>query len=120
MATIALSSQLYALDGAVILRDLSAESDLHSSARRVTRTPTLDGGAHFFDTGYTAADRTITVGVDASSISSDQRASLQALMRRYAFITCVTAEGVFVASPESYAETNGRITLTLLVKEQSA
>lgn len=43
-----------------ILR-LGSGSDLNSRDRRLTRTPTLDGGAVVYDGGYAEADRTFSL-----------------------------------------------------------
>lgn len=114
---IALSSQLFSLAGAVILRNLHEDSDLRSYARRVSRVPTLDGGAHFSDTGYAPADRTLRVVMPSCLLTPEQDAALRTLLRDYAFITAVTDEAVFSVSPQDFSDTGGSLSFTLLVKE---
>lgn len=120
MVAIAISAPMYREGGEIILRDLSADADLSSWSRRVTRVPTLDGGAHFTDTGYSAADRTMTAVMRSDVVSDAAMDVLRVLFREYAMLTVCTQEGVFMASPESVQHVGGNVTLTLLVREQLA
>ena len=43
--------------------ELAASSDTNSRDRRMTRTPTLDGGAVVNDGGWSEADRTMTLAI---------------------------------------------------------
>jgi hypothetical protein len=114
---IALASQLFSLTGAVLLRHLHEDSDLRSWSRRVSRVATLDGGAHFNDTGFTHADRTLRVVMSSSDLTQEQDAALRVLLRDYALITVVTEEGAFSAAPEGFSDAGGSISFNLLVKE---
>lgn len=115
---IALASELYSLKGAVILRNLSEDSDLRSWSRRVSRVATLDGGAHFNDTGFTHADRTFRVVMDSHGLTAEQDEALRLLLRDYALIIAVTSEGVFRVAPSSFSDAGGSISFDLLVKEK--
>jgi len=54
------SSILADVDGNVIF-DITKESKLDDSSRRVSRTKTLDGGCVITDGGFSEADKTLTV-----------------------------------------------------------
>ena len=43
--------------------ELAASSDTQSRDRRMTRTPTLDGGAVINDGGWSESDRTLTLAI---------------------------------------------------------
>lgn len=94
----------------------SSASDLDGLTRRVTRTPTLDGGASVNDAGYSAADRTVLVQFDAST-DADKVEAARRMLRLYSSIWLSTADGIFLACPSSMRPSNGHHTLTLLITE---
>lgn len=55
--------------------ELAASSDTQSRDRRLTRTPTLDGGAVVNDGGWSEADRTLTLNI--RHLSQEDAATLQ-------------------------------------------
>jgi hypothetical protein len=57
---ISLSSILADMDGDIVF-DLTGESTLDNSSRRVSRTKTLDGGCVIIDGGFSAADKTLNL-----------------------------------------------------------
>jgi hypothetical protein len=81
--------------------------------RRVTRTPTIDGGAVVEDFGLSHADRTWTVRAKASR---GQAEILRYLVEAYGEIRAVTREGVFRVAPDTLQETTAPlVSLRLLV-----
>ena len=112
---IAITSINFDPDGHIVLREL-ASSDLGGVSRRVNRVATLDGGAAINDGGYTAADRTFRI--DWAITSAAQFAAVQRMVRVYPRLRVHTADGVFVAAPESVNEQNGEGQITLLVLEE--
>ncbi len=92
---------------------IAPESDWRSLSRRVSRVATLDGGADVSDTGYAAADRTVTAvvpGVDGDTY--DRSAEI---VRTHATVWLSTDEACLLAIPERIRLADGDMTLTLLV-----
>lgn len=54
---------------------LAQSSDTNARDRRMTRTPTLDGGAVIHDGGWSEADRTMTLNI--RHLSQEDAATLQ-------------------------------------------
>lgn len=88
-------------------------SDFGTSARRVNRVATLDGGAVFNDFGHTHADKTITL-----VFRPDSRAhadSVKRLVEIYPKVTVSTPDGLFLAAPESFQPGAEEARIVLLV-----
>lgn len=59
--------------------ELAASSDTQSRDRRMTRTPTLDGGAVVHDGGWSESDRTLTLAIrQISAADADVLATIAA------------------------------------------
>lgn len=86
--------------------------------RRVTRTPTLDGGAVVYDAGFSIADKTFKMQLRANTLMDTS--FIQYLVTAYNRIRISTIDGVFIAVPESWLLENGIITFQALVIEQRA
>ena len=94
------------------------ESGLSARTRRVTRTPTLDGGAALFDGGASEADRTFVIIWTASQAEAIKA---EALVKLYSRIRVATDDGVYIAAPQSLTrDRSGSYTLTLLVIERES
>lgn len=115
--TIGVSSQVYDLQGAVLVRGVTAEAarSNRNVRRRVTRTATLDGGCTLNDTGYAAADRDLLVEVAYPTEALVE--ALQYLCRTYNLITVCTEDGAFSAAPESCQFVDDKLQFRCLVKE---
>ena len=81
-------------------------------SRRLTRTATLDGGATIYDTGYSAAARTLTLVTDISYLDWMER-----IVKTYSLVLVSTEEGLFKGAPRSSRIRNGRVEIDILVKE---
>lgn len=68
---------------------ISPASDIHSRARRLSRSATLDGGAVFTDGGWCDADRTLSL--DILDLTPETAATLAEI---------ATADEVHVSLPE--------------------
>ncbi len=112
-----MSSQVYDLRGAVLVRGITSEAARvnRNVRRRVTRTATLDGGCTLYDTGYSVADRDILVEVAYPTEALFE--ALQYLCRTYNLVTVCTEDGAFSASPESCQFVDDRLQFRCLVKE---
>lgn len=87
----------------------SAGSDVHGVGRRVTRTPTLDGGAVLQDLGATDADRVLVL--EQAHASAAQVAAAKRLARVHPRVTVATEEGVFLGALESVQVREGTLAL---------
>ena len=90
----------------------------YTGARRVTRTPTLDGGAVVYDAGFAVADLTWQISVWARTRYVP--AYLEMLVKMYNLIRICTADGVFSAVPARWSIKNGVATLEAWIMEQIA
>jgi len=91
----------------------STKNKLGDTARRVSRVATLDGGAALIDSGYSVADKTITL--DLSWQDQEVIDDLRYLVSMYSTVLVFTEEGAYTAALERL--TGGRTggMLTLLV-----
>jgi hypothetical protein len=112
---IVLSSRVFDLDGFVAL-NVQADSQMFDKVRRVSRSATLDGGAFITDFGYTDSDRTLTFNVNR--LSRDDIVAVERLMRTYSEIGVSTYDGFYVGTMSGTSIRNGRMVLTILVKER--
>ena len=83
-----------------------------STARRVNRVATLDGGAVVNDFGQSEADRTIELRWRPRSAADEAR--VERLVRLYNRLHLATARGVWLAAPERYVPGANESRLTLL------
>ena len=88
--------------------------------RRMTRTPTLDGGVSVSDNGYAAGDRDIIVRV--SNPSEAIRNYMAYIVETYSRVIVSTEEGVFVGNPSAYSmDADGAVNLTVnIISELTA
>ena len=112
---IALTAIDFDPSGFVTLHELPT-STLSDIRRRSNRVPTLDGGAVFNDTGYSAGDRTFSIKWRIKS--RDELAQVQRLLKLHRFIRVATREGLFDALPQSVNDSGGEGELILLVKTE--
>ena len=96
----------------------ASRESMDAGARRVTRTPTLDGGAVTYDAGYSVSDLTWSLSVRAGSAAIG--AFLAYLVKTYSLIRIATDAGVFDAAPRAWRVEADRATLEALVMTQIA
>ena len=97
MSFVALESFVFDPLGAIVL-DATPDSELSASARRVSRTATLDGNSAFNDNGWTAADATLTI---SAYLTAEEHATIQRLIRLYPDVVCSTDQGCYLGVIES-------------------
>jgi len=112
---ITISAPTHDVDGVLQLRNVAAKSNLGTTTRRVERVPTLDGGAHITDLGFSDGDRTLEA--ELTNPTRDQAEKLLYLQKNYASLVIATIEGVFLGS---LAQVNsaGGISIVFLVSDR--
>jgi len=113
---ISISAPLYDLEGHVLLSP-SPDSDLQGGSRRVSRTPTLDGGATIVDQGMSHADRTFQITVP--NISENKYNTVWYLLRTYGLVNIATREGVFSGTISRARVRSGNLEMTILIQEKN-
>lgn len=99
--------------GSHVLYPNAQRSRLYDMRRRVSRAATLDAGAVMIDSGYTDADRTVTV--DLSNEDADTIQSLRYLLQSHDTVRLFLPDGAYLATLESMTESNGAAVLTILI-----
>lgn len=111
-----ISASTFDLEGhfsVTLAPDAAAASEI---TRRVSRSPTMDGGAAIYDAGFSDADRIVTLSWQQGS--AEYEAGIARLLRIHARLVVSTRDGVFLAAPESYTPANGQSTMRLLVQQK--
>lgn len=96
--------------------NLRPSTEMGTTSRRVNRVATLDGGAVFNDFGHTEADRSIELRWLPESAAHEE--SIRRLVRLYTKITVATADGLFLAAPDTYTPGGTESRLSLLVERR--
>jgi hypothetical protein len=90
-----------------------ASTNVGDWRRRVSRTATLDGGVAVTDSGFTHADRTLTIGLQGQTQATvDQLRSLCAL---HSAVIVMLSDGAYRAVPESVSVSGNRAVMTVLL-----
>lgn len=101
------------LSAPMIIENLMADSNIDSSDRRVSRTKTLDGGAVFYDAGYTDADRDLALIIPRTE-------ALLSLARHfhktYSDLTISIRSGIFACVIQRVTVGADDITLDIMLK----
>lgn len=113
---IALATQTFDLEGSVILSTTRFDSDISSTARRISRTATLDGGSVITDGGYTAADKVLSIA--AENVDDATFQAVAYLVKNYSQIIVSTEFGCYVGAPETLTIVEGKLRLRVLVTEE--
>jgi len=107
------------MDGDVVF-DITSDSTLDNSSRRVSRTKTLDGGCVIIDGGFSAADKTL-------NLSTKYDAGVFAVVKHLhedAMLIHVSVNGAFytgvISDLSIKRETTETIQLRILIKEKIA
>ena len=112
---IAVSTIHFDPQGTRIFRHISDQEN-RTGSRRVARTATLDGGCTIYDTGYTDADRTVTV---RERQPSDDAINFAARMCRSAPQVRVSMEdGCYLGVPRDFQVKRGVLELNILITER--
>ena len=112
---IGISTPLFDPAGSIRIEEMQ-NSETGDIARRVNRTPTLDGGVAINDRGYSAGDRYLRILWRPRNLAEYQY--VQRLVRLYPRLNVATHEGVFVAAPQRISQRDGIGDLQMLVIEE--
>ena len=114
---VSICARTFSLSEPLLLRADPAQSELRSSVRRMTKTPTLDGGAAIYDGGFADADRAMTLLLPPA-ISRKTISAIERLRDHHLRVTVATDEGVFEALIERFSFSGSSNTLTLSIAER--
>lgn len=96
--------------------DPSTQDSARSYQRRATRTATLDGGSVVADTGFSDADRTVTISLPDAPPEAIELMSR--LVRYYSTITVSLRDGCFSAVPSRTWTDRGAAKIEILITEK--
>ena len=112
---LSISAPQFDIDGSELLHGVD-EAPLQAIRRRVSRTPTLDGGAAINDFGYSDSDRTLDIRWPARDrVQAD---NIARMVKAYSRLIISMPEGVFVGAPESFDPQSEELQLTILVEKR--
>lgn len=103
------------LSGAILFKE-GKGTRLGTPKARVSRSKTLDGGAHIEHSGVSAGDRTFVI--ETPSVTEEQYAILKRLHDTYTSITVACREGVFKGTIERIRLSQGNAQTTILISEK--
>lgn len=112
---LSISAPQFDIDGSELLHGVD-ETALGSLTRRVSRTPTLDGGAAINDFGYSDADRTLDIRWPARSRA--QADNIARMVKAYSRLIVSMPEGVFIGAPEAFDPQAEELQLTILIEKR--
>ncbi|WP_339799675.1 hypothetical protein [uncultured Marinobacter sp.] len=110
-----LSAPVFDIDGTLLIERPEPDG-LTAFSRRVSRSPTLDGGAAVTDFGYSPADRTLRIEWTPRTL--DEAENARRLVKSYGRLIVSFSEGCFFGAPESFDLTDGTVTINILVERQ--
>lgn len=115
MPNVTISATTYDPSGAVTIKALPS-SDYGTTARRMNRIATLDGGAVTNDYGFSEADKTVRIDWRQDSATDD---AVERMVQLHSRVYLATNRGMWLAAVESFrpGETSQ---LTLLPVEKLA
>jgi len=99
---------------AVIIKD-DSRSTIKEYSPRVSRSPTLDGGAVIENLGYSDGDREINI---ASMVDQEVETKLQSMVRDELYLVVSTRDGVFFGAIDSLKVDRGSLNLKILAQER--
>lgn len=114
---ISVCARLYSLTGDVVIHHPETMA-LDDVSRRLSRQPTLDGGAYIYDGGFSQADRSMSFEVGPAEATEDLKDRLSDLVRYSANVTIAVDEGVFLGVVQSLSHRAGRLTVSLWIQEK--
>jgi len=101
--------------GALMIRE-APDSRLDVAKARVSRSKTLDGGAHIEHSGVSDGDRTFEIVTP--DVTEQQYTILKRLHTSYTSITVACREGVFKGTIESVRLSAGNARVKILIEEK--
>ncbi len=111
---IVVHTDLYDPDGTLEIDGTIDSSNWLDGRRRITITPTLDGGVSVSDLGYFDAGREMAIAINAPTDA--QVATALNMIRNHTRLVLVTKDGVFRCIPVGHAYAGGGLTLNMTVE----
>lgn len=99
---------------AIIIKD-DSRCTIKNYRPRVSRSPTLDGGALIENLGYSDGDREISI---ISRVDSEAEIKLQSMVRDELYLVVSTRDGVFYGAINSMKVDRGSLNLKFLAQER--
>ena len=97
---IGISTTIYDIDGAIILKDiLQRSTSVKSLTRRINKVATLDGGVIVEDRGFSEGDRNFEIFVPFSQTVHD---IMLRLIKTYDQLLLTNDEGAFLVAPAEF------------------
>jgi len=112
---ISITTKIYDLNGEVNINQ-DPDSDLYKNSRRVSRTPTLDGGCVITDQGFSHGDRTLTI--TKKNISPFKAERVWYLFKTYSLIQVSFHDGCFIGAIQDTRLNEGNLQMKILIKEK--
>ncbi len=112
---LSITTKSYDLNGQAVVNP-NPDSDLYKNSRRMTRTPTLDGGCSITDQGVSVSDRTLQVR--ETGVSEGKANLLQYIFQTYSLVRVSFYDGCFSAAIESLNLNEGNLDMKILIKER--
>jgi len=106
-----ISTRIYDLDGFVELSGLDDPAET-TITRRVSTTPTLDGGSFVSDVGYSASDRTFNFSMKGNN--QDYVDNLIRIAKFHSRLVLCTTEGAFEVIIKAVFYFGGLLRLSLI------
>jgi hypothetical protein len=110
---ISITKVIQAADSVVIF-DEAPRSQIKRHVNRVSKTPTLDGGAVLDSQGYSIGDRNLVI---RAALPETIASKLWALFKSELYINISTNDGYFFGSIERMEIDRGKLNMTILIKE---
>lgn len=115
--SVGISTPVSDIDGARVLKQAPSMIRANDEIRRrVSREPTLDGGASVYDTGYSAAERTFTIRTPDPG--GDIYKWAARIVETYSSVTLATRTGIFAGVPSRCWVSEDRCCIEILVTEE--
>ena len=111
---IGLSKITQSTDNAAIIIKNLPRSRINDSVSRVSRSATLDGGAHIEHLGYSDSDRTLEI---YSQLTESEKNAIWDFYKSETMINISCSDGFFYGAIDSLKVDNGKMKLILLIKE---
>jgi hypothetical protein len=107
-------TKINAESGTAIVFNEDPKSQIRNHESRVSRTPTLDGGAILDAQGYSVADRTLKIRANLNQEESD---AIWSFYKSELYINISCNDGYFFGAIERMEIDRGKLSMSILVKE---
>jgi hypothetical protein len=110
---VSIGTRIYDIDGDVEFLGVTNPADL-TVTRRVTNTPTLNGGSFVMDTGYSDTDRLFDYVMSGELITKEYVDNIVRIAKSHSRLFLCIAEGVFEVIIKSVFYANGNLRVSMI------